>query len=145
MTLFDGFLNSSHSDCGKNGPETNEEMRKDAISLLAEELSLQKDVADDNLQRTKALITATKKTSSHYQKEAEKCNAGMETCEEAREKAEAGLIEELLEAELTIKEGQGIGTSCRLFPWILLLYKDVNLNDTDITNACKTKNLNFHN
>ncbi|XP_058216457.1 uncharacterized protein LOC131327358 [Rhododendron vialii] len=81
-------------DCGKNGPETNEEMRKDAISLLAEELSLQKDVADNNLQRTKALITGAKKTSSHYQKEAEKCNAGMETCEEAREKAEAGLIEE---------------------------------------------------
>lgn len=50
----------------------------------------------------------------------------------------------VLEAELTIKEGQGIGTSCRLFPWILLLYKDVNLNDTDITNACKTKNSNFH-
>lgn len=72
----------------------NEEMQKDAISLLAEELSLQKEVADDNLQRTKALITATKKTSSHFQKEAEKCNAGMETCEEAREKAEAGLIEE---------------------------------------------------
>ncbi|KAI8555786.1 hypothetical protein RHMOL_Rhmol05G0201200 [Rhododendron molle] len=81
-------------DCDKNGPETNEEMGKDAISLLAEELSLQKDVADDNLQRTKALITAANKTSSHYQKEAEKCNAGMETCEEAREKAEAGLIEE---------------------------------------------------
>ncbi|KAF7142255.1 hypothetical protein RHSIM_Rhsim05G0144900 [Rhododendron simsii] len=80
--------------CGKNGLGTNEEMRKDAISLLAEELSLQKDVADDNLQRTKALITGAKKTSSHYQKEAEKCNAGMETCEEAREKAEAGLIEE---------------------------------------------------
>lgn len=50
----------------------------------------------------------------------------------------------VLEAELTIKEGQGIGTSCRLFPWILLLYKDVNLNDTDITNACKTQNSNFH-
>lgn len=50
----------------------------------------------------------------------------------------------VLEAELTIKEGQDIGTSCRLFPWILLLYKDVNLNDTDITNACKTKNSNFH-
>lgn len=89
-----GFLNSSHSDCGKNGPETNKEVGNDAISLLAEELSLQKNVADENLKHKKAMIIAAKKTSSHYQKEAEKCNSGMETCEEAREKAEAGLIEE---------------------------------------------------
>ncbi|KAJ6401347.1 hypothetical protein OIU84_016709 [Salix udensis] len=29
--------------------------------------------------------------TSQYQKEADKCNSGMETCEEAREKAEATL------------------------------------------------------
>lgn len=110
------------ADCGKNGPETNEEMRKDALSLLAEELSLQKDVADDNLQRTKALITAAKKTSSHYQKEAEKCNAGMETCEEAREKAEAGLIEERKLSALWEKRAHEHGwkDERRVYQWELL-------------------------
>lgn len=37
-----------------------------------------------------ALLEA-KKLTSQYQKEADKCNSGMETCEEAREKAEAAL------------------------------------------------------
>ena len=69
-------------------------MEKDIISLLSEELSLQKNVTDDSLKRTNALIMDAKKTSSHYQKEAEKCNAGMETCEEARERAVTALTEE---------------------------------------------------
>ncbi|WOG84329.1 hypothetical protein DCAR_0103512 [Daucus carota subsp. sativus] len=81
-------------DCGKDNPETNEEMKKDVITLLTEEISLQKTVIDDNLAHTKALIMDARKSSSHYQKEAEKCNTGMETCEEAREKAEAELTEE---------------------------------------------------
>lgn len=38
-----------------------------------------------------ALLEA-KKVTSQYQKEADKCNSGMETCEEAREKAEAALV-----------------------------------------------------
>ncbi|CAI0550838.1 unnamed protein product [Linum tenue] len=38
-----------------------------------------------------ALLEA-KKITSQYQKEADKCNSGMETCEEAREKAEASLV-----------------------------------------------------
>ena len=69
-------------------------MKKDVITLLTEEISLQKTVIDDNLAHTKALIMDARKSSSHYQKEAEKCNTGMETCEEAREKAEAELTEE---------------------------------------------------
>ncbi|PSS10161.1 Importin subunit beta-1 like [Actinidia chinensis var. chinensis] len=89
-----GFLNDSYSDCGKNDPDISEEMEKDTITLLSEELSLQKNVTDDSLKRTNALINDAKKTSSHYQKEAEKCNAGMETCEAAREKAVAALAEE---------------------------------------------------
>lgn len=89
-----GFLNSSYSDCGKSDSEWSEELEKDAITLLSEELSLQKNVSEDSLKRTKALITDAKKSSSHYQKEAEKCNTGMETCEEARENAVAALTEE---------------------------------------------------
>lgn len=88
------ILFTSYAECGKDNPDTNEEMKKDVITLLTEEISLQKSVIDDNLAHTKALILDARKTSSHYQKEAEKCNTGMETCEEAREKAEAELTEE---------------------------------------------------
>ncbi|TYG97781.1 hypothetical protein ES288_A10G065200v1 [Gossypium darwinii] len=35
--------------------------------------------------------SAAKKLASQYQKEADKCNSGMETCEEVREKAEEAL------------------------------------------------------
>ncbi|KAM7472761.1 hypothetical protein LguiA_010944 [Lonicera macranthoides] len=81
-------------DCGKDDPEMSDEMKKDIVTLLSEEINLQRNVSNDSLDRTKALIIDAKKTSSHYQKEAEKCNAGMETCEEAREKAEAAVSEE---------------------------------------------------
>lgn len=82
------------ADCGKDDPEMSDEMKKDIVTLLSEEINLQRNVSIDSLDRTKALIIDAKKTSSHYQKEAEKCNTGMETCEEAREKAEAALSEE---------------------------------------------------
>lgn len=72
----------------------NEEMTKDIITLLTEEISLHKRVSEDNLAHTKALIMYARKTSWQYQKEAEKCNTGMDTCEEAREKAEAALSQE---------------------------------------------------
>ncbi|XP_074378388.1 uncharacterized protein LOC141719922 [Apium graveolens] len=81
-------------DCAKDDPEMNEEMTKDIITLLTEEISLHKSVSDDNLAHTKALVMDARKSSSQYQKEAEKCITGMETCEEAREKAGAALSEE---------------------------------------------------
>ncbi|KAF8392494.1 hypothetical protein HHK36_022836 [Tetracentron sinense] len=89
-----GLLNSSFADCGKHDPDMSEEMEKDIVNLLSEELNLQRNVTNDNLEHTKAAILDMKKTSSQYQKEAEKCNSGMETCEEAREKAEAALVAE---------------------------------------------------
>ncbi|XP_055816798.1 uncharacterized protein LOC129886237 isoform X1 [Solanum dulcamara] len=88
------ILNSSLADCGKSDPQMNEEMKKDIATLLAEEINLQKNVTDDVLDRTKALIMSAKRASSHYQKESEKCNIGIDTCEGGREKAEAALIEE---------------------------------------------------
>lgn len=69
-------------------------MEKDTVALLSEELALQKSVANETLQRSKELITDARKASSHYQREAEKCTAGIETCEEARERAEKELGEE---------------------------------------------------
>ncbi|GFP88843.1 hypothetical protein PHJA_001028000 [Phtheirospermum japonicum] len=88
------FIFTLHADCGKDDPETYSEMKKDLVALLSEEISLHENVTTDTLQRTKVLIMSAKRTSSHYQKEAEKCNAGMETCEGARERAEVELIEE---------------------------------------------------
>ncbi|GER28905.1 hypothetical protein STAS_04728 [Striga asiatica] len=87
-------INNSFADCGKDDPETYNELKKDLIAVLSEEISLHENVTTDTLQRTKALIMGTNRTSSHYQKEAAKCNIEMETCEEARERAEVALIEE---------------------------------------------------
>ncbi|KAK9139559.1 hypothetical protein Scep_009240 [Stephania cephalantha] len=88
-----GFINSSFTDCSKRGTNSNGES-EDIVDLLSEELNLQRNVTNDNMAHTRALILEARKTSSQYQKEAEKCNAGVEACEEAREKAEAALIAE---------------------------------------------------
>ncbi|XP_019417782.1 PREDICTED: uncharacterized protein LOC109328664 [Lupinus angustifolius] len=82
-------------DCVKDDPVMNEEMNKNLIIILSEELTLQKIVANETLEHTKRLLMDAKKTFSQYQKEVEKCNVGVGTCEEAREKAEAEFIEEL--------------------------------------------------
>ncbi|KAF5206218.1 Pentatricopeptide repeat-containing protein [Thalictrum thalictroides] len=95
-----GLMNSSLADCGKHDPEMNQELEKDMIDLLKEEISLQRNVTNDNIEHTKASILEARKTSSQYQKEDEKCTAGMETCEEAREKAEAELRAERKQSEL---------------------------------------------
>ncbi|KAJ8538861.1 hypothetical protein K7X08_033990 [Anisodus acutangulus] len=94
MCYFADVFNNSLEDCGKDDLDMNEEMKKDIISLLSEEINLHKNVTGDNLEHTNALIMSGKRASSHYQKETEKCNMGMEACEGAREGAEAALIEE---------------------------------------------------
>jgi hypothetical protein len=66
-------------------------MEKNYTDLLAEELKLQETVTVENQQRADMALLEAKKLASQYQKEAEKCTAGMETCEEARERAEATL------------------------------------------------------
>ncbi|XP_057501797.1 uncharacterized protein LOC130785665 isoform X1 [Actinidia eriantha] len=100
---------STPLDCSINDPEMNEEIEKNTISLLSEELSLLRNVTDGNLKRTEALTMDAKRTSSHYQKEAEKCNAGMETCEGAREKAEAAFVEERKLSALWEKRARELG------------------------------------
>ncbi|GMI86741.1 hypothetical protein like AT2G32580 [Hibiscus trionum] len=90
-----GLANSSYSGCGENDPDLNEELEKDTVALLSEEIALQKIVNDDTKERKLAVTMDAKRASLHYQKEAEKCNAGVETCEEARKRAEAQLREEL--------------------------------------------------
>jgi hypothetical protein len=71
-----------------------EEMEKNFIVLLSEELSLQKVVANESIEHNKALTMEARKVSSHYQNEAEKCSAGVEICEEARARAARELVEE---------------------------------------------------
>ncbi|KAK6134717.1 hypothetical protein DH2020_031543 [Rehmannia glutinosa] len=54
--------------------------------------SLREAEALENQQRADMALLEAKKMTSQYQKEADKCNSGMETCEEAREKSEAALL-----------------------------------------------------
>ncbi|KAJ7978026.1 DUF1068 domain-containing protein [Quillaja saponaria] len=82
------------SDCGRNDPDMKKEMKKDRLTVLSEEIALHDIVVRDTMEHTKGLIMDTRKSSYLYQKEAEKCNVGIKTCEEARERAEAELIEE---------------------------------------------------
>lgn len=86
-----------------------EEMEKDIIALMSEELSLQQTVANETLQRADAALMGARKVSSLFQREAEKCNVGVETCEEARERAEAELAEELRLSEAWEKRARELG------------------------------------
>lgn len=95
-----GLVNLSFEDCGGNDPDANEEMEKTYTDLVAEELRLRTNVIEDSRQHAEASMIEMKKTSSQYQKESEKCNIGIETCEEAREKAEEALRYELKQSAI---------------------------------------------
>ncbi|KAK6259481.1 hypothetical protein SCA6_013955 [Theobroma cacao] len=78
-------------DCTKHDPEVSEDTEKNFADLLTEELKLREAETLESQQRADMALLEAKKIASQYQKEADKCNSGMETCEEAREKAEAAL------------------------------------------------------
>ncbi|XP_042014001.1 uncharacterized protein LOC121762256 [Salvia splendens] len=105
------LFNTSFADCGKDDPETRDEMKKDMIDLLTEEIGLHANVTGDSLQRTNVLIMSAKRASSHFQKEAAKCIAGVETCEAAREIARAELIDERKLTALWMSRALGYGWS----------------------------------
>lgn len=92
LTIPEGLANASFADCAKHDPEVSEDTEKNFAELLAEELKLREAEALENQQRADMALLEAKKITSQYQKEADKCNSGMETCEEAREKAEATLV-----------------------------------------------------
>lgn len=69
-------------------------MEKQFVDLLTEELKLQEAVAEEHSHHMNVTLVEAKRLASEYQKEAEKCNAATETCEEARERAEAVLTKE---------------------------------------------------
>ncbi|KAL2454489.1 Protein of unknown function (DUF1068) [Abeliophyllum distichum] len=92
QTLFQiapGLANLSVIDCGKDDPDLKEEMEKQYVDLLSEELKLQETVGEEHSQHMNITFGEARRLASQYQKEAEKCNAATETCESAREKAQA--------------------------------------------------------
>ncbi|XP_058095112.1 uncharacterized protein LOC131240709 isoform X2 [Magnolia sinica] len=84
-------LLSMPEDCGKRDAEVNDDMERNFTDLLSEELKLREAESLENQRRADMQLLEAKKMASQYQKEADKCNSGMETCEEAREKAESAL------------------------------------------------------
>ncbi|KAJ6329424.1 hypothetical protein OIU77_010991 [Salix suchowensis] len=91
LSIPHGLSNASFTDCAKHDPEVTEDAEKNFAELLKEELQLREAEALENQRRADLALLEAKKMTSQYQKEADKCNSGMETCEEAREKAEATL------------------------------------------------------
>lgn len=80
------------TDCVKHDSGMNEETEKHFAELLSEELKLREAEALERHRRADISLLEAKKVTSQYQKEADKCNSGMETCEAARERAEATLV-----------------------------------------------------
>ncbi|CAI0625972.1 unnamed protein product [Linum tenue] len=93
FSLFDDLsANTSFSECTKKqDPEVGEEAQSNFTELLAEEVKLKEAEAVRNQQRADVALLEAKKMTSQYQKEADKCSAGMDTCEVARETAEEAL------------------------------------------------------
>ncbi|KAK4259042.1 hypothetical protein QN277_005418 [Acacia crassicarpa] len=91
LSLPDELSNNSIIDCMRQDPEVSEEMQKGFLDLLTEEVKLKEAEALEKQRRAEMALLEAKKVASQYQKEADKCNSGMETCEEARERAEETL------------------------------------------------------
>ncbi|VVA98864.1 unnamed protein product [Arabis nemorensis] len=94
LEIAPGLANLSVTDCGSDDPELKQEMEKQFVDLLTEELKLQEAVADEHSHHMNVTLGEAKRVASQYQKEAEKCNAATEICESARERAQALLIKE---------------------------------------------------
>ncbi|KAB5533726.1 hypothetical protein DKX38_016812 [Salix brachista] len=81
-------------NCMKHDPEVSREMEQSSTNMLKDELRLSEEEAQKKQQRADLALLEAKRMTSQYQKEAEKCNYGMDSCEEAREKAEDVLEEQ---------------------------------------------------
>ncbi|KAK7261128.1 hypothetical protein RIF29_27432 [Crotalaria pallida] len=92
ISIPQGLRNTSFGDCAKQNPEANADTEQNFAEVLSEELKLRETQAVENQQHADLALLEAKKIASQYQKEADKCNSGMETCEEAREKAEISLV-----------------------------------------------------
>lgn len=91
LLCFFFLLDWKCSDCAKHDSEVSGDTEKNFAELLSEELKLREAEAQESQRRADRALLEAKKITSQYQKEADKCNSGMETCEDAREKSEAAL------------------------------------------------------
>ncbi|KAL4589883.1 hypothetical protein LXL04_002794 [Taraxacum kok-saghyz] len=94
LKLAPGLANLSVTDCGKDDPDLKEEMEKQFVDLLSEELKLQEIVSEEHIRHMNITFGEARRVAAQYQKEAEKCNTATETCEQAREQAEALMRQE---------------------------------------------------
>ncbi|KAK4769624.1 hypothetical protein SAY86_027774 [Trapa natans] len=94
LKISPGLANLSITDCGSNDPDLKQEMEKQLTDLLAEELKLQEAVATEHARHMNITFGEAKRVAIQYQREAEKCNAATDICEQARERAEALMIKE---------------------------------------------------
>ncbi|KAJ7979631.1 DUF1068 domain-containing protein [Quillaja saponaria] len=94
LQIAPGLANLSVTDCGSNDPDLKQEMEKQFVDILTEELKLQEAVAQEHIRHMNITFAEAKRVASQYRKEAEKCNTATETCEQARERSEAMLIKE---------------------------------------------------
>ncbi|XP_015959062.1 uncharacterized protein LOC107482978 isoform X1 [Arachis duranensis] len=99
LSLPDG-LNNSILDCMKQEPEEGEGSERRFTELLSQEVRQKEAIAEEKQRIADTTLLEAKKLASQYQKEADKCNSGMETCEEARERAEAALVNQMKETAL---------------------------------------------
>ncbi|KAF8407224.1 hypothetical protein HHK36_006351 [Tetracentron sinense] len=95
--------------CGRNDPDLNKEMEKQLVDLLTEELKLHEAVAEEHIHHMNVTFAEARRVASQYQKEAEKCNAATETCEEAREGSEALLTKERKVTSLWERRARQLG------------------------------------
>ncbi|XAR50743.1 hypothetical protein NMG60_11005158 [Bertholletia excelsa] len=94
LKIAPGLANLSVTDCGGDDPDLKEEMGKQFVDLLTEEIKLQETVSEEHAHHMNITFGEARRVASQYQREAEKCIAATETCEQARERAEALLIKE---------------------------------------------------
>ncbi|XP_047088756.1 uncharacterized protein LOC124700711 [Lolium rigidum] len=90
-------LLSLPEDCAKqfkgvSGRASSEETEKSFTEQLIEELKQREEEATEAQQEADVKLLEAKKLASQYQKEADKCSSGMNTCEEAREKSADSLL-----------------------------------------------------
>ncbi|KAL3824613.1 hypothetical protein ACJIZ3_020642 [Penstemon smallii] len=109
LQIAPGLANLSLTDCGKDDPELKEEMEKQFVDLLSEELKLQETVKEEHSLHMNITFGEARRLASQYQKEAEKCNAATETCEGARERAVALITKEKKITSLWEKRARQLG------------------------------------
>uniref|UniRef100_A0A2P2IH48 Uncharacterized protein n=1 Tax=Rhizophora mucronata TaxID=61149 RepID=A0A2P2IH48_RHIMU len=109
LKIAPGLANLSVTDCGSSDPDLKREMEKQFVDLLSEELKLQEAVAEEHIHHMNITFAEAKRVASQYQREAEKCIAATETCEEARERSEALMIKEKKVTSLWERRARQLG------------------------------------